>query len=371
MQIPLNDLKKQYLTIKDEVNKAISDCLDKANFVLGEAVENFEKEICKYNNSNFAVGVASGTDALVLALQVLNIKKNDEVITTPFTFIATAEAIYRVGAKPVFVDIKDSSLNIDAQKIQEKITKKTKAIMPVHLFGQPADMEQICKIAKANNLHIIEDAAQSLGAEYKGIKVSNFGIIGCVSFYPGKNLGGYGDGGLIFTKEKEIADKLKILRVHGAHNRYFYIVHGYNSRLDALQAAILRVKLKYLDKWNKARYNAAQNYKKLFSEIKQIILPTEEKNKTHIYNMFTVRFKGGEKVREKVINYLQQQGISSVIHYPLPLHLQKVYSFLKHKKGDFPVAEKVATQILSIPLYPEITLKEQKYVAYHIGKALG
>ena len=354
MKIPLTDLKKQYQSIKEEIDSAIEQVIAKTNFILGSEVEEFEKEIANYLNVKFAVGVASGTDALVLALKALDIAEADEVITTPLTFIATAEAITRAGAKPVFCDIDEKTYNIDTNKIEEKITPRTKAILPVHLYGLPCEMDKILSLAKKYNLKIIEDAAQSFGAKYKDKKVGDIGDIGCFSFFPAKNLGAFGDGGVISTNDEQTMQKLKFLRNHGQTRNYHYTMHGFNSRLDTLQAAILKVKLNYIDKWIKTRQKNAEYYKKLFSGT-DIITPFIPDYAYHSFNYYTIRTKGN---RDAIMNHLKENGIASAIYYPLCLHLQEVYKDLGNKLGDFPVAETMQNEVLSLPMYPELEKKE-------------
>lgn len=350
MKIPLTDLKKQYNTIKKEVDSAIEQVITKTNFILGGEVEEFEKEIAKYFAAKFAVGVASGTDALVLALKALDIGEGNEVITTPFTFIATTEAITRVGAKPVFCDIDEKTYNIDVNKIEEKITPKTRVILPVHLYGLSCDMDDILSLAKKHNLKIIEDCAQSFGAEFKGKKTGTIGDAGCLSFFPAKNLGAFGDGGMVIINSEQVMQKLKFLRNHGQTRQYNYSFHGFNSRLDTLQAVVLKVKLKYIAEWIKMRQKNAKLYNDLLSEI-DIITPAIPDYGIHCFNYYTIRITGK---RDEVAAHLKASGIASAIYYPLCLHMQEVYKNLGHKEGDFPVAEKLQNEVLSLPMYPEL-----------------
>lgn len=372
MNIPLVDLKIQYKNIKKEINKAVLNIIKKGNFILGENVELLEKEIAKYTGCKFAVGCASGTDALILSLRAVGIKAGDEVITSPFTFFATATSITSTGATPVFVDIDEKTYNINCDLIEEKITKKTKAIIPVHIFGQMADMEKINEIAKKYNLKIIEDACQSIGAQQKWkntsdklYKAGGVGDTGCFSFFPSKNLGGYGDGGIVTTNDFDIAEKIRMLRVHGSKKRYYHDMLGYNSRLDEIQAAILRVKLRYLNIWNKKRQENAKYYNKKFSKYNLPVIPPycKEGNR-HIYNCYVVRVKD----RDKLSEFLKKEGISTLIHYPVPLHLQPALSFLKYKVGDFPVTEKVCNEVLSLPMYPELTHAQIDFIVDKIAK---
>ena len=356
--IPLLDIKRQYKEIGSEIQEAVLNLLESGNYVLGPAVQRFEAEVAEYCGSDYAISCASGTDALLLALMAFEISEGDEVITTPYSFFSTASVIWRLGAKPVFCDIDPVTYNINPCLIEAKITKKTKAILPVHLYGQTADMTKINEIAMRHNLFVIEDAAQALGAEYKGKKSGTLSNIGCFSFFPTKNLGGYGDGGMMVTNNKELADKMKMLRVHGSSPKYYHKVVGINSRLDAIQAAALSVKLKYLDQWNEARRRNAGLYNQLLSE-KDIITPKEASACKHIYNQYTIRVKDRDNLRE----YLKVKGIATEIYYPLPLHLQECFKDLGYKKGDFPESESAAKETLSIPVYPELTEGEIREVA--------
>jgi dTDP-4-amino-4,6-dideoxygalactose transaminase len=356
MQVPLLDLKAQYATIKDEIKAAIDEVLESQYFIMGPKVQKFEEEIAKYCNVQHAVGVASGSDALLLALMAIDIGYGDEVITTPYTFFATAGSISRLGAKPVFVDIDPKTYNINPELIEENITNKTKAIIPVHLYGQCADMDPILEIGKKYNLCIIEDAAQAIGAEYKGRKAGSMGDMGCLSFFPSKNLGGYGDGGMVITNNTELAEKIRVLRVHGAKPKYYHSLIGVNSRLDALQAAVLSVKLKYLDGWSKSRIKNAENYNLLFSDT-DVITPYTEPYNYHIYNQYVIRV--GK--RNELQAFLKERNIGTEIYYPVSLHLQRCYADLGYQEGDFPESEKAAKETLALPIYSELT-KEQQIV---------
>lgn len=366
MNIPLVDLKIQYQTIKTEIDTAIQRVLEQTDFILGEELVLLEKEIAQYCGTKYAVGVASGTDAIVLSLFALGIGKGDEVITTPFTFIATSEAICRVGAKPIFIDIDEKTYNIDPEKIEDYFRQSAgkrqqaivKAIIPVHLYGLPCEMDSIINIAKLYNLKVVEDCAQALGSEYKGRKVGSLGDIGCLSFFPGKNLGAYGDGGMIVTNDAKVAERIKMLRNHGSKTKYYYLLHGFNSRLDTLQSAILRVKLKHLDKWIEQRCQNALYYNQLFSRT-GIIAPNPPNYVKHSFNYYTIRIKN---FRDKVQKNLQKEGIATAIYYPLSLHLQEVYGYLDYKKGDFPVSEQVQDEVLSLPMYPELKIEQIKKV---------
>lgn len=363
MQIPLVDLKAQYLSIKKEIDEAIQRVLNKCNFIMGDEVKEFEEELASFCSAKYAVGVSSGTDALLLALKAINIQPGDEVITVPNTFIATTEAITMAGGKIKFVDIDEETFNIDTNKIESAITNKTRAILPVHLYGQPANMDPIIDLAKKYNLKVIEDAAQAHGAEYNNKRVGALGDIGIFSFYPGKNLGAYGDAGAVVTNDPDISNKIAMLRNHGRTKKYEHEYEGYNCRLDTLQAAILRVKLKYINSWNEARRNHAYSYRKLLQNT-DIILPTEQKDCKHIYHIFAVRTAD----RDNLLNKLKNEGIGAGIHYPIPLHLQPAYRYLGYKKGDFPITEKCAREIISLPMYPELDEVKIKRIAEAISK---
>lgn len=357
---PFIDLKAQYVNIKDEILQCINNILESSHYILGENVRALEEEIENYLGVKEAVGVASGTDALHLALRALNISEEDEVITTPFTFFATVEAIIYVGAKPVFVDIEKTTYNIDTDKIEEKITPRTKAIIPVHIFGCPVNMKKINEIAKKYGLWVIEDAAQAFGAQIGDKKIGSFGDIGCFSFYPSKNLGCFGDGGMIVTNNADIAEKVRILRNHGSPGNYIHQTIGVNSRLDEIQAGILRVKMKYIDKYNELRRKKAELYTKFLNEV--VITPREPDKTYHVYHLYSIRSKEREKIKES----LSTHGFPSVVYYPIPMHLQNALKFLGYKTGDFPVAEAVSQEILSLPIYPEIPDEE----IFHISQII-
>ena len=348
--IPLLDLKKQYNSIKEEVNTRLLGVLESGSFILGNA---------------------SGTDALELALKALGIGEGDEVITSPFTFIATAEAISQVGAKIVFSDIDTRTYNLDPEALKKNITKKTKAIIPVHLYGQPCNMDKIMSLAKENNLMVVEDCAQAMGAEYKGKRVGSFGDVGAFSFFPSKNLGGYGDGGMITTNNEEMVKKILMLRVHGSRDKYFHIIKGRNSRLDEIQASILRVKLKYLGKWNEERFQKSEVYNRFFKESglleEKVVLPVVSDNIKHVFNLYVIR----AKKRDELFEFLKSKKISTGIHYPLPLHLQEVYKTRGYKRGDFPNSELVAGEVISLPFYPEITEEDIKTVVDTVREFYG
>jgi len=350
MKIQMVDLKAQYLDIKDELDLKLKEIMDSCHFILGPNVEALEREVADYIGVKHAVAVASGTDALHLALRAAGIRRGDEVITTPFTFIATAEAISYIGAKPVFVDVDDKTFNMDVRQIEARITKKTKAIIPVHLFGHPAKMDVVLDIANTHGLKVIEDCAQSFGAHYKFARTGSFGDAGCFSFFPSKNLGCYGDGGMVTTDSDTMAGELKSLRNHGSRKRYYHDAVGYNSRLDEIQAGILRVKLKKIDLYNKSRRDAANAYNEGLAGIPGLTTPREHKGYFHVYHQYTILARN----RETIMKALADNGIASAVYYPVPLHLQKCYKRLGYKTGDFPVTEKLAGRVLSLPIYPEL-----------------
>lgn len=361
--IPVSDLIRQYKTIKKEIDKALHNTLDGGWFVLGPRVEKFEEEFAHYCGTKYAIGVGSGTEALHVSLLACGIKEGDEVITVPNTAVPTVCAITLAGATPVFVDIDKNNFNMDPSQLIKKINKRTKAIIPVHLYGNPADMNSITKIARGKNLFIIEDACQAHGAEYKNKKVGSFGNLGCFSFYPSKNLGCYGDGGIITTDDKVLAQKAVLLRNYGQKIRYHHDIKGLNSRLDEIQAAILSVKLKYLDLWNNKRRKLAKIYNELFAG-SNIVTPLEITGTKHVYHLYVIRTKNRNGLQE----YLKQNHIQTNIHYPIPVHLQKAYKGLELGKGSFPVTEKYASEILTLPLFPELKESEVKYIAKMILK---
>ena len=379
--VPLLDLKAQYAAIRDQVREAIDRIIESQTFVLGPEVEALEKEIAAYSHCAFGVGVTSGTDALLVSLMAIGVKPGHEVITSPYTFFATAGAIARLGARPVFVDIDPHTYNINPSGIESVITERTHAIIPVHLFGQMAEMDQIMEIAHRYKLYVIEDAAQAIGAEYKGRRAGSIGHLGCFSFFPSKNLGGFGDGGMVTTNDPGLADRIQLLRNHGYRPKYYNKVIGGNFRLDAIQAAVLRVKLRYLDQWTEARRRNAETYRRLFTELiiesqshprlnnnchgnrykefvsnpvantQGIVTPFEHPDCYHVYNQFVIR----SSQRDKLMTYLKEHQIGTEIYYPLPLHLQECFTDLGYRRGDFPVSECAANQTLALPIYPELT----------------
>ena len=367
-KIPLLDLNAQYQSIAADVQTAVTRVLSSQQFILGPEVRELEREIAAYCNCAEGIGCASGSDALLLALMACGVGPGDEVITTPFSFFATAGSIVRLGAKTVFVDIEDSTFNINPDLIARSITKKTKAIMPVYLFGQCAEMDPITDVAAEHQIAVIEDAAQAIGAEYNGRRAGSLGIVGCFSFYPSKNLGGAGDGGMLTTNDPEMAGSLRDLRSHGARKKYYHDRVGINSRLDSLQAAILRVKFRYLDQWAQARRENAERYRDLFRDAGLISsgavrLPAEAASALHVYNQFVIRVRERDKLRA----YLTERGIGSEIYYPVPLHLQVCFTGLGYRAGDFPESERAAEEVLAIPVYPELGAASQSRVVETIA----
>jgi dTDP-4-amino-4,6-dideoxygalactose transaminase len=355
--IPLFDPKKQYLTIKKEIDSAITNVLESGVYTLGKETKVFENNFADYIDRKFAVSTNSGTDSLLLSLKVLDIKPGDEVITAPNTFFATAEAISRSGAIPIFADIDTHTLNIDPKKIRDKISDKTKAIIPVHLFGNPCNIKGILEIAKEFNLKIIEDCCQAAGAEYNNKKIGSFGDFACFSFYPTKNLNCYGDAGIIVLNNEQHAEKINIFKNHGRKNTNEHSVIGYNSRMDELQATILHIKLRYLDSWNEKNAKTAERYKNEINNSK-ISFPLPTKNSKRVFYTFPIICED----RERLISHLEKKNICTGIYYPIPIHLQEAYLYLKNKKGDFPIAEKISEKILSLPLFPELADDEISFI---------
>jgi dTDP-4-amino-4,6-dideoxygalactose transaminase len=385
MNIPLLDLKAQYRNIQEEINQKIQEVLTSQRFVLGPEVEALETEIADYCGVKYAVGVSSGSDALLVSLMALEIGEGDEVVTTPFTFFATAGAIARLKAKPIFCDIERKSCNLSPDKLKELFGKqskekdltKIKAVVPVHLYGQVADMDPIMDLSREYGFIVVEDAAQAIGAEYPsriGVKTAcSIGDIGILSFFPSKNLGAYGDGGMVLTNNEVLAAKLKVLRMHGSRDKYFYEILGGNFRLDALQAGILRVKLSYLDTWKEARKAKAQYFDKAFKEsgflvdgciqIPEPLYKNSAVTSYHAYHQYVVRAQKRDSLR----NFLKEKGVGTSIYYPLPLHMQKCFSHLGYQKGDFPESELAAQEVLALPIYPELTSDQQDYIVASIG----
>lgn len=372
IKVPLLDLKEQYKTIKKEVLKTAEELFESQYFILGPRVTDLEEKIADYCSSKHAVGVSSGTDALLISLMAIDTGLEDMVITTPYTFFATAGSIARTGARPVFVDIDPKTFNISSECLESVVDsmprtelKKLKAVIPVHLYGQCADMAPILEICKKYNLVVIEDAAQAIGAEYQGQRAGSMGDFGCFSFFPSKNLGAFGDGGIVTTNSDEFYDKLCILRMHGSRPKYYHKLIGGNFRLDAFQAAVVSIKLKYLDQWTKARQENAQKYRALFSHagLEDVVELPYEKEDRHIYNQFVIRV--GER-RDDLRGFLSDAGIGTEVYYPVPLHLQACFSDLNYKKGDFPQAEHAALHTLALPIYPELSDDQIEYVVEKI-----
>lgn len=361
--IPINDLAYQQNLLLNELLPVLEKVITSGRYVLGENVERLEKEVAKLCGVKYGVGVNSGTDALTLSLHALNIGRGDEVITSPFSFVASAESVIIVGARPVFVDIDPLTFNISPIEIEKKVGKRTKAIMPVHLFGQACDMTAITRLANAYSLLIIEDSAQAIGATHKGQPVCSFGEVGCLSFYPTKNLGAMGDGGMVLTSNDELNEKLRLMRCHGGKD-YTFAFLGTNSRLDELQAAILLLKLRYLEKWTEERRKNAKIYKELLEDVKEITLPYEAEDNHHVYHQFTIRAKKRDELRE----YLLSEGIQTMVYYPCPLHLQPAFSYLGYKEKDFPEAERAAKEVISLPVYPGLETQQIRRVANAIRR---
>ena len=364
--IPILDLGPQYAELKTDIEREVLKVLSSGQYILGENVKKLEKDFAKYNGVSHALGVASGTDALHLALRALDIGSGDEVITVSFTFIATVEAISYVGATPVFVDINPDTFNFDPKELEKKITSKTKAIMPVHLYGQPVDMTPILEIAKKYNLYVVEDCAQAIGATYKGKKVGSLGDIGCFSFFPTKNLGTFGDGGMVTTNSDYLAERMTSLRNHGSKVRYYHDEVGLNSRLDEIHAAILNVKFPHIDKWNSKRREVAYYYNELFKDVEEIQTPKEIEDAYCVYHQYTIK----APVRDQLVESLRQKGVMAMIYYPVPIHLQAAYKNFGFTEGLLPNTEKCTTQVLSLPMFPEITREQQRQVAEAVKSSL-
>ncbi len=368
MRISILDLSEQHQQIAQEIESAVRRVLNSQQFILGPEVRELERELAPYCQCAEAVGCASGSDALLLALMVCGVGPGDEVITTPFSFFATVGSIVRLGARAVFVDIDASTFNMDSTLIERAMTKRTKAIMPVHLFGQCAEMDNINNLASQLKIEVIEDAAQAIGAEYRGRRAGSLGTVGCFSFYPSKNLGGAGDGGLLTTNDPQKAEALRMLRGHGAKKKYYHDCVGINSRLDSLQAAILRVKFRYLEQWSRARRGNAQRYRELFRDAglvssDMVRLPSESALALHVYNQFVIRARDRDKLRA----WLADQGVGTEVYYPLPLHMQACFKDLGYQPGDFPESERAAEESLAIPVYPELSANAQGYVVESIA----
>ncbi len=359
MNIPMVDLKVQYRNYKKDFDSAVIGVMESSFFIMGPEVSEFENEVAASLGAKHAFGLASGTDALLIALLALGVGPGDEVLVPAFTFIATSEAVSRVGAKPVFVDVCSDTFNIDVSDAARKVSAKTKAIIPVHLYGQSADMDGIMALAKQHKLYVVEDCAQAQGALWKGRKVGTLGDIGCFSFFPSKNLGAYGDGGMVVTNEDSLTDRIRALRNHGSFERYYHVIHGFNSRLDSMQAAVLRVKLKHLDEWNEMRRAAAVRYTQALKSTSYIPPVEDPSVSIHVYHQYTIKVPAK---RNELQAFLASKGVASMIYYPLSLHKQEVYKDLGYKSGDFPVSESLEPQVLSLPMFPELTKEQTDYV---------
>ncbi|MCM3663616.1 DegT/DnrJ/EryC1/StrS family aminotransferase [Mesobacillus subterraneus] len=369
MKVPMLDLSEQYQELRSEVLEVLDQVMGSSRFILGDNVKKLEEDVAKYSNVAHGIGCGNGSDAIHIALQAMGVGPGDEVITTAFTFFATGGAIARAGAKPVYVDIDPVTFNIDPKKIEAAITEKTKAIIPVHLYGQMADMERIAEIAKKHNLGVVEDAAQAIGAKHNGKSVGELGTAATYSFFPTKNLGAYGDGGMVVTDDADIAEKSRVIRVHGSKPKYYHHVLGYNSRLDELQAAVLNVKFPHLDRWSDLRREKASTYTSLLKEKlgDLVVTPVEKEGNYHVFHQYTLRVEN----RDELQNYLKEQGVATMVYYPLPLHIQPVFADLGYKEGDLPETEKAAREAISLPMFPELKTEQQEYVVAKIAEFYG
>ena len=373
MAVPLLDLVAQYGQIRDEVRAAVDDVLESQHCIGGPKVTECEKAVAEYSDCRFGIGASSGTDAILNALMSLEIGAGDEVITTPFTFFATAGCIVRTGARPVFVDIDPKTYNIDPSLIEAAVTDRTRAIMPVHLFGQTADMDPMMEVALARGLAVVEDAAQAVGATYKGRKAGSMGTAGCFSFFPSKNLGGVGDGGMVVTNDAHLAEQCTVMRNHGSKPKYYHKYVGGNFRLDAIQAAVITVKLKYLEQWHEARRANAAYYDERFAPCERVVTPYVEAHNRMIYNQYVIRMPDGNGPlpRDQVVAHLERRKIGHAIYYPVPLHLQECFADLGYQEGDLPESEKASREVLAIPIYPELSQAQQDEVADAVLEAVG
>jgi len=367
MKVPFLDLKAHHAPLTEEFERAIREVIESSAFAGGPFVERFEEEFASFCGSSYAIGVGNGTDALWLALLALGIGEGDEVITVPNTFIATAEAITYCKARPVFVDVDPDTFTMNPAELEKSLTKKTKAIIPVHLFGQPADMDPILEFARANGLFVVEDAAQAHGAQYKGQKAGTMGDAGCFSFYPGKNLGAFGEAGAVVTNDPELRKQIQMLRDHGQSRKYYHSTMGWNCRMDGIQAAILSIKLRHLDKANSLRRKHALEYNQAFAGIDEVLTPFEAKYARHVYHVYAVRVQE----RDAVLRHLQEKGVGCAVHYPVPVHLQEAGRNLGYTKGAFPIAEKLADEFLSLPMFPELTEEQIEYVGRCVSETVG
>ncbi len=374
MRVPMLDLIRQYESIRGEIDAAIRDVVESGRFILGPFVEAFEEKAAAYCGVKHAIGVASGTDALLLSLRALEIGPGDRVILPSFTFFATAGVVHNLGATPVFCDIDPKTFNLDCDHVREllrdpELASSARAIIPVHLYGQMADMDEVQQIAEEHGLAIVEDAAQAIGAEYRGRRAGSIGDLGCFSFYPTKNLGAYGDAGMITTNNDDLAERAKLLRVHGARPKYYHRMVGINSRLDAIQAAILSVKLGHLDDWSAARARIADRYDELLSDVEEIVTPLRASDRTHIFHQYTIRVSGG--MRDSLREQLGSHEIGTMIYYPLPLHLQECFAHLGHRKGDLSCSEAASSEVVSLPIFPELKEDELEFVVQTVREQKG
>lgn len=369
MKVPMLDLSEQYQELRTEVLEVLDQVMGSSRFILGDNVKKLEEDVAKYSNVAYGIGCGNGSDAIHIALQAMGVGPGDEVITTAFTFFATGGAIVRAGATPVYVDIDPVTFNINPEKIEAAITENTKAIIPVHLYGQMADMERISEIAKKHNLGVVEDAAQAIGAKHNGKSVGELGSAATYSFFPTKNLGAYGDGGMLVTDDADIAEKSRVIRVHGSKPKYYHHVLGYNSRLDELQAAVLNVKFPHLDRWSDLRRDKASTYTSLLKEKlgDLVVTPVEKEGNHHVFHQYTLRVEN----RDELQNYLKEQGVATMVYYPLPLHIQPVFADLGYKEGDLPETEKAAREAISLPMFPELKTEQQEYVVAKIAEFYG
>jgi dTDP-4-amino-4,6-dideoxygalactose transaminase len=366
MKVPFLDLKAHHAPLIEKFDRAIREVIESSAFAGGPFVENFEEEFAAFCASAYAIAVGNGTDALWLALLALGIGEGDEVITVPNTFIATAEAITYCKARPVFVDVDQNTFTMNPAELEKSLTKRTKAIIPVHLFGQPADMDPILEFARANGLFVVEDAAQAHGAEYKGRKAGTMGDAGCFSFYPGKNLGAFGEAGAVVTNDPELRKQIQMLRDHGQSRKYYHSMMGWNCRMDGIQAAVLSIKLRHLDEANSLRRKHALEYNRAFSGIDEVLTPFEAKYARHVYHVYAIRVQE----RDTILRHLQEKGVGCAVHYPVPIHLQEACRNLGYQKGAFPIAENLADEFLSLPMFPELTEEQIEYVARCVGEVV-
>ncbi|MBF0531517.1 MAG: DegT/DnrJ/EryC1/StrS family aminotransferase [Candidatus Omnitrophica bacterium] len=360
MTVPFIDFREQYLAIKDKVDSGLAGVFERGAFILGQEEKDFERDFAAYCNVKYGSGVNSGTDALYLALSALDIKPGDEVILPSFTFIATALCVSYVGAKPVFVDVDETTYNMNPERFQAAITPRTKAVIVVHLYGQSADMTEIAAIARQHHIKIVEDAAQAHGATYQGEKIGSLGDVACFSFYPTKSLGAFGDGGMVVTDDEKIHEGVQMLRDYGRKGRYEHVIKGHNSRLDTVQAVVLNAKLPLLDSWNEQRRNVAAHYAEFLQGVNGLVIPAVRADRTHVYQTYALRIK---KNRDKIVEEMKNKGIGVLIHYPIPIHLQEAYAECGYKRGDLPVSEKLAEEVLSLPMFPHMKKDQVGYVA--------